>query len=97
MHAILQRGFTKVWDLFDQICYLNDRNWPAPNLGLLNSTLEQSGWSGTSLTANSWRDAMSDAVEDLDWRVVHNDVQPFIESPDELQILAKEDLLSLLR
>lgn len=97
IHAILQRGFTKGRDLFDLMWYLSDREWPAPNLGLLNSALEQTDWSGPSLTANNWREVMGDVIEDLNWKEVHNDVQPFIENPDELRLLTKENILKLLR
>lgn len=97
IHAILQRGFTKGRDLFDLMWYLSDREWPAPNLGLLNNALEQTGWTGPSLTAINWRDGLNDVIEDLNWREVHNDLQPFIENPDELQILTKENLLGLLK
>jgi hypothetical protein len=96
IHAILQRGFTKGRDLFDLMWYLSDREWPEPNLELLNNALIQTGWSGSSLTAENWRDVLRNVVEDLNWREVHNDVQPFIESPDELQILTKENVISLL-
>lgn len=97
IHAILQRGFTKGRDLFDLMWYLSDREWPEPNLELLNNALTQTGWSGSSLTADNWRNVLGDVVEDLNWREVHNDVQPFIENPNDLQILTKENVLGLLR
>lgn len=34
--------------------YLADREWPGPNLLLLNNALEQTGWTGSTVDEKSW-------------------------------------------
>ena len=47
LHAVLQRPFLKGRDLYDLIWYLSDKDWPDPNLVLLNNALNQTGWTGS--------------------------------------------------
>lgn len=61
LHAILQRPFPKGRDVYDLIWYLSDPAWPPPNLVLLNNALAQTGWTGPSLTAESWRAAVRES------------------------------------
>jgi hypothetical protein len=46
LHDLLQRPYLKGRDLYDLIWYLSARDWPAPNLTLLNNALTQTGWAG---------------------------------------------------
>jgi predicted nucleotidyltransferase component of viral defense system len=55
LHAVLQHPHLKGRDLYDLVWYLGDREWPAPNLELLNNLLKQTDWRGTTLTAENWR------------------------------------------
>jgi hypothetical protein len=96
IHAILQRTFTKGRDLYDLLWYLSDPDWPAPNLILLNNALKQTGWEGPPLTVKSWRGVLHQCVEGLEWRNMRRDVAPFLERPEELDLLTRENLLGLL-
>ncbi len=96
IHAILQRTFTKGRDLYDLLWYLSDPDWPAPNLTLLNNALSQTGWEGPTLTEQSWRDTLRQRVEGLEWRNVREDVAPFLERTEELDLLTRENLLRVL-
>jgi len=96
MHAILQRSFTKGRDLYDLLWYLSDPDWPDPNLTLLNNALSQTGWQGLTLTEHTWRDILRQRVEELDWRNVRDDVAPFLERSEELELLFRENLLRVL-
>ncbi|OGO20381.1 MAG: hypothetical protein A2Z14_05150 [Chloroflexi bacterium RBG_16_48_8] len=96
IHAVLQRSFTKGRDLYDLLWYLSDPHWPDPNLVLLNNALVQTGWRGSTLTERNWRDIFNLCLEKLEWRNVRDDVAPFLERSEELDLLTRENLLRLL-
>jgi hypothetical protein len=97
LHAFLQRVFTKGRDLFDLLWYLSDPQWPEPNLRLLNNALRQTGWERDELTKSSWRETVRQQVENVDWKLVRDDVLPFLENPTEIDLLTKDNLLRVLR
>jgi predicted nucleotidyltransferase component of viral defense system len=97
LHAVLQRGFTKGRNLYDLLWYLSDPQWPEPNLRFLNNALQQTGWEGDALTMANWREIVRLQVEDVDWKLVREDVLPFLENPAEIDLLTKENLLRVLR
>ena len=96
LHAVLERPYTKGRDLYDLIWYLADRDWPAPNLSLLNAALRQTGRSAAGLTAQSWRAAVAERLEALDWTRAAADVRPFLERLDDAALVTKENALRLL-
>jgi hypothetical protein len=96
LHAILQRSFTKGRDLYDLLWYLSDPNWPDPNLTLLNSALAQTGWEGPTATELSWRSILRQRLEELEWAKVRDDVAPFLERSEEVELLTRENLLRVL-
>ena len=96
LHAILQRPYPKGRDLYDLVWYLSDRSWPAPNLGLLNNALRQTGWKGSPLTEISWRAAVRDRLEGIDWERIVADVRPFLEIASEVDLLTAETVEQLL-
>ena len=96
LHAILQRPYTKGRDLYDLIWYLSAPDWPPPNLPLLNAALRQSGWDGAELTPASWRAALRNRLDALDWERAAADVGPFLERQEDVELVAKENALSLL-
>jgi hypothetical protein len=96
LHALLQRRWTKGRDLFDLFWYLSDPRWPDPNLVLLNNALEQTGWQGPALDADSWRAVVHDRVASLDWTAVERDVEPFLEPGPAVALFRRENLLKLI-
>jgi predicted nucleotidyltransferase component of viral defense system len=96
LHAVLQRSWTKGRDLFDLLWYLTDREWPEPNLRLLNNALVQTGWNRGALTAENWRVEIRERIEGLDWTRVLKDVRPFVEPHAHTDLLTLENLLSVL-
>lgn len=96
LHAVLQRSYLKGRDIYDLLWYLSDPAWPAPNFTMLNNALQQTGWNRDLLNQNTWRDSIRDYLEKANWDDVIADVRPFVESPQELAMLNKESLLSLL-
>nr|MDQ3007495.1 nucleotidyl transferase AbiEii/AbiGii toxin family protein [Chloroflexota bacterium] len=91
LHAILQRPYLKGRDLYDLMWYLSDREWPLPNLDLLNNALKQTGWAGAALTASNWREAVREKIESIPWEQALDDVRPFLESQHEISLLTKEN------
>ena len=96
IHAILQRNYTKGRDIYDLLLYLSDPQWPEPNLVFLNNALAQTGWEGQVLTELNWRGILRGRIGELDWHNVHGDVAPFIERPEELDLLSRKNILRLL-
>lgn len=96
LHAVLQRPYPKGRDMYDLLWYLSDRDWPAPNLTMLNNALAQTGWGGPTLTEANWREIVGDTVRRLPWRDVLNDARPFLERTDDIAMLTQENVLRLL-
>lgn len=84
-------------DLFDLLWYLSDPDWPQPNLDLLNNALTQSQWQRGRLTTSSWRKAVLDRLERLDWQRAVDDLRPFVRCPADLDRITLENAASLLR
>lgn len=96
LHAVLQRPYTKGRDLYDLIWYLSDRDWPAPNLPLLNAALRQSGWEGGTLARSSWRRTVGERLDALDWTRAALDAAPFLERREDVDLITRENALGLL-
>ena len=97
LHAILQRPYAKGRDLYDLIWYLSDPEWPPPNLPLLNAALEQTAWSGEALAPGTWRAAVANRMEALDWPRIVADVAPFLERTADVELLTRGSVMKLLR
>ena len=96
LHAILKRPYTKGRDLYDLIWYLSDPDWPLPNLTLLNSALRQTDRDSGELTRGTWRPCVAERLDALDWQAAVNDVQPFLERQDDLDLIDRDKVMRLL-
>jgi Nucleotidyl transferase AbiEii toxin, Type IV TA system len=96
LHALLQRPYLKGRDLYDLIWYLSAPDWPAPNLTLLNNALAQTGWSGSRLTLETWREILHAHLMEIPWKQALVDVEPFLSSQQENSLLTRENLERLL-
>jgi hypothetical protein len=97
LHAVLQRPYLKGRDLFDLVWYLSDRSWPEPNLVLLNNALEQTEWGGFTLTVENWREMVRSRIEAIAFEDALEDVRPFLGSREDIGLVTKDNLLSLLK
>jgi predicted nucleotidyltransferase component of viral defense system len=97
LHAILSRQYTKGRDLYDLVWYLSDKTWPCPNLALLNTALQQTGWSGQQVTNDNLYDILSERISGLNWTNVLNDMMPFLERSEDASLITKDNILSLLK
>ncbi len=96
LHAILHRPWPKGRDFYDLVWYLSDRDWPAPNLDLLNDALAQTGWEAAPLTASTWTDAVRARVRSVRWDALAADVSPLLESPADRALVTRETVTRLL-
>ena len=96
LHAILQRPYLKGRDLYDLIWYLSDKDWPDPNLVLLNNALKQTKWEGPAITQENWREIVRALVKTTVFEQALDDVRPFLASTEELSLITKDNLLRLL-
>jgi predicted nucleotidyltransferase component of viral defense system len=96
LHAILQRGYAKGRDLYDLMWYLSDPTWPEPNLVLLGNALARTSWQGPQPTAENWRGLVFDRLKSLDWKLALADVRPFLERPEEIDLLTVDNMRRLL-
>jgi hypothetical protein len=94
--VVLQREHVKGRDWYDLYWYLSQKQWPAPNLDMLNSALGQCGWARGVITADNWRSRVHDRLDQLDWDRVVQDVQRFLIEQQELSGFQKETLENLL-
>jgi len=97
LHAILQRPFLKGRDLYDLIWYLSDKDWPDPNLVLLNNALHQTAWTGPTIHADNWREIVRSRVETIALEQALNDVRPFLDASEDIGLFTKNNLLCLLK
>ncbi len=96
LHAVLTRRYTKGRDLYDLFWYLAGRDWPPPNLTLLNSALKQTGGVGPEIDISNWKLPVIERVKKMDWDRALSDLRPFLERQNDLKILTKENVLKLL-
>lgn len=97
LHALLSRPWCKGRDLYDLAWYLADRTWPEPNLAFLNAALVQTGWKGGELLEGSWRLAVLEKLQGIDWAAARSDVLPFLERSREVDLIRPEHFVRLLR
>ncbi len=96
LHAILTRKYTKGRDLFDLIWILSGSEWPEPNYILLNNALGQTGWSGSKVDANNWKEVIKGHISNINWKQVSADVLPFLEREGDMYLLTWENCKALL-
>lgn len=97
MHALMSRRYTKGRDFFDLGWYLSRWKSLLPNFILLQNSLKQSNWKEAIPTEENWRSFISKIVHEADWDKVKQDVQNFLENPQDLNIFTKENILNLLK
>lgn len=97
LHALMTRRYVKGRDVYDLIWYLSDMSWPPPNIELLQNALRQTEWSGPDVTTQNWRSLVRQRIDEFNWDQVLRDVQPFLERPEDIALVTKENAQRLLR
>ena len=93
--AVLNRQWAKGRDFHDLAWYLGRRDWPEPNLEMLNNGIAQHRPGATPLTRRTWRPHVAARVAEVSWKSVSADIAPFVEDPEDT--LHQDELLTLLQ
>ena len=93
--AVLNRQWAKGRDFYDLAWFLARRDWPEPNLVMLNNGLERAGAGRTPLTRDTWRAQVASRVAEVSWKEVASDIERFVEDPQDT--LIRQELLTLLK
>lgn len=94
--AILTRPYTKGRDVYDLFWYRTKWKELLPNFQLLNNALSQSQTKFIQMNEENWLERLSEKIESMKWKEVHDDVKPFLESVDEIVAFTKNNLLMVL-
>ena len=93
--AVLNRQWAKGRDFYDLAWYLARRDWPEPNLKMLNNGLKQAGYGDIPLTGDTWRAHVASRVAKVPWKEIASDIERFVE--DVQDTLTRQELLTLLQ
>jgi hypothetical protein len=96
LHAVLARSYPKGRDIYDLLWYLTAPEWPPPNIPFLNHALRQTHWDGPEITRADWTAVIAECIKDTDMKRAGEDVRPFIERSEEIDLMTKENLLKIL-
>jgi hypothetical protein len=95
IHALMTRKYSKGRDWYDMLWYLSRRPSTEPNLTLLQNALDQTQGMGT-FRAAVWRESLSEKVQRMDFSKLLQDVEPFLERPQDARLLTAAHFQSLL-
>jgi len=96
LHALIQRPFTKGRDYYDLVFLFSRWQKLIPNFTYLRNALRQTNYRGEEITEHNWRNVILDIISKTNWDQVIKDVEPFLESVADLQLLNRENLNVLL-
>ena len=96
LHSLFSRKYTKGRDWYDLLWYLTKFKDLQPNFVMLNNALCQTSKYFVQITEENWKKRLKELINDLDISRVRDDILPFLEAPEELELLTKENLYKLL-
>jgi len=96
LHAVFQREYVKGRDWYDLYWYLSQKQWPPPNLDMLNNALGQSGWEKGIITPDNWKSQVLERLAQLNWNRVVDDVRRFVIDQQALGGFQKDTIENLL-
>lgn len=95
VHALTTRKYPKGRDWYDLIWYCGRRPPMEPNLTLLQNALNQTQGKDAP-DATAWRRTLRTRIRNIDDQKLVTDVAPFLEHPEEADLLRTEHVLSVL-
>ena len=95
IHALMTREYSKGRDWYDLLWYLSRRPPTEPNLKLLQNALDQTQGVGV-FHAMDWRVMLFGKVQALDFSKLIQDVESFLERPQDAHLLSTDHFRSLL-
>jgi len=95
IHALVTRKYSKGRDWYDLLWYLSRRPSTEPNLTLLQNALDQTQGPG-AFRAGDWREMLSEKAQDVNFPQILQDLEPFLERPQDASLLTLAHIQSLL-
>lgn len=95
--ALLCREWLKGRDVYDLVWYLSDPTWPEPNEILLGNALRQAELDTLAGNSRAWKLALCRRLTEVPWDGVLRDVERFLERPEDVWMLERESVLTVLR
>jgi len=96
VHALMTRKYAKGRDWYDLLWYLSRRPSTEPNLILLQNALDQTQGAG-AYRAMDWREMLSEKAQVMDFSQLLQDVEPFLERPQDARFLTADHFQSILQ
>lgn len=96
LHAAIARKCPKGRDWYDLLWHLSQRPPVGPNLPMLQNALDQTR-ATSRLDARNWRTLAKERLDAFDMKAIADDVRPFLERPQEADLLTRDNLAALLR
>ncbi|MFA6409893.1 MAG: nucleotidyl transferase AbiEii/AbiGii toxin family protein [Gammaproteobacteria bacterium] len=94
LHAILCRKYTKGRDYYDLLWYLSHNT--EPNFKLLNAAVLQTQGKNPHFDKESLKNALSKKITETDFKLVLNDVDPFLQDTNESRLFNQTVFLAAL-
>ena len=94
LHACFFRRFTKGRDFYDLVWYLGKKI--EPNYILLNNAIKQTEKKELKVGPENFRAFLQDKLGKVDFKVVRQDVERFLEDKNELKLLDGEIILKMI-
>lgn len=95
IHALITRNYPKGRDWYDLLWYRGRRPPLEPNLVLLKNALHQT-LGNASPEAHDWKQLVRTRLAGLDPQKLVEDVAPFLERPEEIDLLTSENFCAIL-
>jgi len=95
IHALCTRSYPKGRDWYDLLWYRTQRPPVSPNQILLQNALDQTQGTGT-VDGNNWVRHLLNRIEALDTSRMADEVRPFLERPNEADLLTAAHFRSVL-
>jgi predicted nucleotidyltransferase component of viral defense system len=96
VHALLTRPYAKGRDWYDLLWYLSRRPPTEPNRSLLRNALNQTQGEG-AVSGADWQSVLYEKTKTMDFRKILQDVEPFLERPQDAGLMTAGHFQSLLQ
>lgn len=97
LHAVLYRRYVKGRDFYDLVWYLTRTDKIEPNYRMLESAILQTEGIKIKLDNNKWKELLKDKIREVNFTDITRDVKPFLENPEEAELMTKNNILKLLK
>jgi hypothetical protein len=95
LHACFFRKYTKGRDFYDLVWYLSKN--VRPNIKLLNNAIFQTERKNYNITEDNLADFIYERLGRIDFSAAKKDVEAFLFNPDEIGLIDKKFIKSLLK